>query len=184
MKKIAKKNKKFIIIGIIIIILLIIGIAFAYFTTTLNGSKDYVIRAGSLKLDLTEENELTLERVIPVEDSEGMSLDGFSFSLTNEGDIDTDYTIYLDDVALNEGESRISDTALRYSLVKNNVVGQASDLVSMGSNPNRVVDSGTISPDEKINYTLKIWVDYDATSEVAGGRTFKGALRIEDKQAV
>ena len=184
MKEALKNNKKFIIIGVFIIILLIIGIAFAYLRTTLYGEKEYVIRAGSLGLRLEEGNELTLEKQIPLEDSEGMILDGFNFSLINEGNIETDYTIYLDDIELDEGETRMPDSAIRYSLTKNEKAGSADDLSNMGVNPNRVVDSGSIAVDETINYTLRIWIDYDATTEEASGKTFKGKLRVEASQHV
>ena len=183
MKEAINKNKKVIIISIAIIMVLLIGIAFAYFSTTLNGTKDYVIRVGSLGLKLEEGNELTLEKQIPLEDSEGQSLNGFNFSLVNEGGIDTDFTIYLDDIALDEGETRMPDSAIRYSLTKDSVVGNASDLTRMGTNPNRKVDTGTISPNQTINYTLKIWINYDATSEEAGGKTFKGKLRVVASQS-
>ena len=183
MKEAIKKNKKVIIISIAIIMVLLIGIAFAYFSTTLNGTKDYVIRVGSLGLKLEEGNELALEKQIPLEDSEGQSLNGFNFSLVNEGNIETDYTIYLDDIPLDEGETRMPDSAIRYSLTRNDVVGDADNLSNMGVNPNRVVDSGSIAVDETINYTLRIWIDYDATSEDAGGKTFKGKLRVEAKQS-
>ncbi len=106
MKEAIKKNKKFIIIGLVIIVLLLIGIAFAYLTTTLQGDKEYLVRAGTLDLVLEEGNELTLEKQIPIEDSEGQSLNGFNFSLVNHGSIDTDYTIYLDDIALDEGKTK------------------------------------------------------------------------------
>ena len=112
-----------------------------------------------------------------------MSLDGFNFSLVNEGNIETDYTIYLDDIALDEGETRMPDSAIRYSLTKNDVVGDADDLSNMGENPNRVVDTGSIAVDETINYTLRIWIDYDATTEEASGKTFKGKLRVVASQA-
>ena len=184
MKEAIKNNKKFIIIGLIIIVLLLIGLAFAYLRTTLQGDKDYAIRAGTLNLTLTEGNELTLEKLIPLEDSEGMNLNGFNFSLTNEGNIDTDYTIYLDDIELDTNETRMPDSSIRYSLTRNDEVGDAKDLTSMGSNPNRRVDYGTISPDETVNYTLRIWIDYDATTEEASGKTFKGKLRVEATQPV
>ena len=93
-------HKKVIIIGIVIVVLLLIGVAFAYLTTTLHGEKEYLVRAGSLGLRLEEGNELTLSSQIPLEDKDGMALDGFNFSLVNEGNIETDYTIYLDDIAL------------------------------------------------------------------------------------
>ena len=47
---------------------------------------------------MEEGNELTLESVIPLEDEEGMKLNGFTFSLTNNGNIESDYSIYLDDI--------------------------------------------------------------------------------------
>ena len=113
-----------------------------------------------------------------------MNLEGFNFSLVNEGNIETDYTIYLDDILLDEGETRMPDSAIRYSLTRNDVVGDADNLSNMGVNPNRVVDTGSIAVDETINYTLRIWIDYDATSEDAGGKTFKGKLRVVATQPV
>ena len=184
MKEALKNNKKIIIISITIIVLLLIGITFAYLRTTLSGEKEYVIRAGSLGLVLEEGNELTLDKQIPLEDSVGMNLDGFTFSLKNNGKIDTDYTIYLDDMELNSGETRMPDSAIRYSLTKDSVVGSAKDLTSMGTNPNRKVDTGTISPEQTINYTLRIWIDYDATTSDASGKTFRGKLRVVASQSV
>ena len=184
MKEEFKNNKKVIIIAVAIIVLLSLGITYAYLTTTLHGKEEYMVRAGSLGLRLEESNELTLERQIPIEDSEGMKLDGFNFSLINEGNIDTDFTIYLDDIELDEGETRMPDSAIRYSLTKDSVVSNASDLTSMGVNPNRVVDTGTVAVDETINYTLRIWIDYDATTEEASGKTFKAKLRVETSQHV
>ena len=184
MKEAIKKNKKFIIIAIVIVVLLLIGIAFAYLVTTLQGDKEYLVRAGTLDLVLEEGNELTLEKQIPLEDSEGMKLEGFNFSIVNNGKIDTDYTIYLDDMELSEGESRIPDSSIRYSLTRNDETFMTRNMTTMGSNPNRRVDFGTIAPDETINYTLRIWIDYDATVEEASGKVFKVKLRVVATQPV
>ena len=183
MKKAIKNNKKIIIIATAIIILLLLGIAFAYLRTTLQGQKEYVIRAGSLGLVLEEENELTLGSQIPLEDSEGMALEGFNFRLINHGKIETDYTIYLDDIPLSEGETRMPDSAIRYSLTRNDEVLSTKNLTSMGANPNRRVDFGSIGVGETINYTLRIWIDYDATTEEASGKTFNGKLRVVASQS-
>ena len=179
MREAIKENKKTILISSLIILLLIIGITFAYLITTINGEKEYIVKAKELELKLEEENELTLNNEIPIEDSEGLSKDGFKFSLKNNGKDDYEYTIYLDDIPLEEGENRIPDSAIRYSLDRNETVGVAKDLESMGVNPNRVVDSGEIGSSETINYTLRLWLDYDATNEEAGGKVFKGKLRVE-----
>ncbi len=180
-----KKRKSIIIlISILLVILIVLGITYAYLRTTLEGQKDYVIRAGALDLILNEGNELTLEKQIPIEDSEGINLDGLSFSLTNKGNIDTDYTIYLDDIPLDEGETRIPDSSIRYNLTRNDEVIGPKNLTTMGSDPDRRVDFGIIGVDETINYTLRIWIDYDATSEEAGGKSFKGKLRVVATQEV
>ena len=123
MKEAIKNNKKIIIIGVFIIVLLLIGITYAYLRTTLEGQKEYVIRAGTLDLVLGEGNELTLEKQKPIEDEEGMSLDGFTFSLTNNGNIESDYTIYLDDIEL-EGtllNTRYSGEYIRFGSGENNL---------------------------------------------------------------
>ena len=73
---------------------------------------------------------------------------------------------------------------LDIDLTKNEVAGDADNLSNMGANPNRVVDKGSIAVDETINYTLRIWIDYDATSEEASGKTFKGKLRVVATQPV
>ena len=183
MKNAIKEKKKIIIISIVILLILLIGIAFAYLVTTLYGEKEYIVRAGSLGLELEENNELTLEKVIPIEDSEGLTLNGFNFSLVNNGNIETDYTIYLDDIPLDEGETRMPDSAIRYSLTKNEEMFMSRNLTTMGSDPNRRVDFGRIGVDETINYTLRIWIDYDATTEEASGKTFKGKLRVVASQS-
>ena len=177
-----RKEKLLIIGSILILVILLIGVAFAYLVTTLTGDKEYIVRAGSLNLILTEGNEITLEGQIPEEDSVVVSQDGFTFSVENKGNIETEYTVYLDDIELSEGETRIPDSALRYSLEKNETLGEAKDLTTMGANPNRVVDSDSLPVDGINTYTLRIWIDYDATVEEASGKVFKAKLRIEASQ--
>ncbi len=126
-----KKDRMVLIISILILVILLIGVTFAYLVTTLTGEKEYIIRADSLNLILTENNELTLEGQIPEEDSVGMARDGFTFSVENKGNIETEYTVYLDDIELSEGETRMPDSALRYSLEKNEEPGEAKDLTVM-----------------------------------------------------
>ena len=150
-----KRDKMILVISILILVILLIGTTFAYLVTTLTGDKEYIVRAGSLNLILTENNEITLEGQIPEEDSVGMSQDGFTFSVENKGNIETEYTVYLDDIELSEGEMRIPDSALRYSLEKNETLGEAKDLTTMGVNPNRVVDSDSLAVDGKNTYTYQ-----------------------------
>ena len=82
-----KKNKKatVIIISIFIVLILAILISYAYFTTELNGSEE-VVKVGTLDLVLDETSEgISLDNVVGISDSEGLSLDGSTFKLINKG---------------------------------------------------------------------------------------------------
>ncbi len=177
-KEAIRNNKKVILIGTLVLLLVLLGTTFAYLTKTLNGNKEYIVRAGSLNLVLTEPNDLTFEKIIPIEDEEGLALNGFEFSVENKGTATTDYTVYLDDVELSNGETRMSDAYIRYSLDVDGVKGSPKDLQSMGSNPERVVTTGTLKQNGKKNYVLRIWIEYNTTREQASGKTFKGKLRV------
>ena len=178
-----KKNKKatVIIISIFIVLILAILISYAYFTTELNGS-DQVVKVGTLDLVLDETSEgIILEEAVGISDSKGMSLDGSTFELRNNGNKTVEYTIYLDDNTISDTDTRIDDKYLKYNLNKNGNDSGATLLTKIGSNPNRVLDSGTIEGKGTNKYKLNLWI----TDEVDGnysGQVFSGKLRVEVSQ--
>ena len=179
-----KKNKKatVIIISIFIVLILAILISYAYFTTELNGSNQ-IVKVGTLDLVLDETSEgISLDDAIGISDSEGLSLGGSTFELRNNGSKAVDYTIYLDDNSIEETDVRIDDKYLKYNLNKNGENSGAKLLTSIGSNPNRILDSGTIEGRSTNEYSLNLWI----TDEVDGnysGQVFSGKLRVEVSQA-
>ena len=92
-----------------------------------------------------------------------------------------DYTVYLDDNTISDTDTRIDDKYLKYNLVKNGSDSGAYLLTSIGSNPNRILDSGTIEGKSTNEYSLNLWI----TDEVDGnysGQVFSGKLRVEVSQ--
>ena len=178
-----KKNKKatVIIISIFIVLILAILISYAYFTTELNGT-DQIVKVGELELVLDETSEgISLDNAIGISDSEGLSLEGSTFELRNNGSKAVDYTIYLDDNTIEETDTRIDDKYLKYNLNKNGADSGATLLTKIGSNPNRILDSGTIEGGKTNKYKLNLWI----TDEVDGnysGQVFSGKLRVEVSQ--
>ena len=178
------KNKKVtvIIISVLIVLILLLAITFAFFRTELFGS-DQIVKVGTLDLVLDETSEgISLDNAIGISDSEGLSLEGSTFKLINNGNKAVDYTIYLDDNTIGEADTRIDDKYLKYNLVKNGESSGAKLLTSIGSNPNRVLDSGTIEGKGTNEYSLNLWI----TDEVDGnysGQVFSGKLRVEVSQA-
>ena len=178
-----KKNKKatVIIISIFIVLILAILVSYAYFTTELNGA-DQIVKVGELELVLDETSEgISLDNAVGISDSEGLSLEGSTFKLINNGSKVVDYTVYLDDNTISDTDTRIDDKYLKYNLVKNGSDSGAYLLTSIGSNPNRILDSGTIEGKSTNEYSLNLWI----TDEVDGnysGQVFSGKLRVEVSQ--
>ena len=178
-----KKNKKatVIIISIFIVLILAIIISYAYFTTELNGT-DQIVKVGELELVLDETSDgITLDNAIGISDSEGLSLEGSTFKLINNGSKTVDYTIYLDDNTIGETDIRIDDKYLKYNLTKNGISNGASLLTSIKTNSNRVLDSGTIEGKSTNEYSLNLWITSDVDGNYSG-QVFSGKLRVEVSQ--
>ena len=177
------KKKKIITIisSIIIVLILVLAISYAFFSTVLNG-KDQVVKIGTLDLILNETSEgISIDNAIGVSDSEGMSGASSTFELKNNRTKPVDYIIYLDDKAIGETDTRMADKYLKYNLVKNGEASGATLLTKTGSNPNRILDSGTIEGKGTNTYSLNLWI----TDEVDGdysGQVFSGILRVEVSQ--
>ena len=178
-----KKNKKatVIIISIFIVLILTILISYAYFTTELNGTEG-IIKVGELELVLDETSEgISIDNAIGISDSEGLSLEGSTFKLINNGSKAVDYTIYLDDNTIGDNDTRIDDKYLKYNLVKNGASSSATMLTTIGANPNRVLDYGTIEGGKTNTYSLNLWITSDVNGNYSG-QVFSGKLRVEVSQ--
>ena len=176
-----KKKVTVIIISVLIVLILLLAIAYAYFSTQLNGTNQ-IVKVGELELVLNETSEgISLENAIGLSDSDGMALSPSIFELRNNGNKAVDYIIYLDDNTIGESDTRIDDKYLKYNLNKNNIDSGATLLTTTGTNPNRVLDSGTIEGGGTNTYSLNLWI----TDEVDGnylGQVFSGKLRVEVSQ--
>ena len=176
-----KKKVTVIIISILIVLILLLAIAYAYFSTQLSGT-DQIVKVGELELVLDETSEgINLDSVIGISDKNGLELDGSNFKLINNGNKAVDYTIYLDDNTIGDNDERIDDKYLKYNLNKNGADSGATLLTKIGSNPNRVLDSGTIEGKSTNKYKLNLWI----TDEIDGdysGQVFSGKLRVEVSQ--
>lgn len=185
MKKILEHKKIIILIITILVCIGLLAVTYGYLKSTDFGQKENLIKIGKLNLLLEENaegNVITIPNTIPILDEEGLASEGFTFSIENKDNITLGYTIYLDDIELDEGKERISDSAIRYSLDINEQKGEAKDLTEIGINPNRMLDTGILKTGIKNTYTLRLWIDYDATNEEASGKIFKAKLRVVAKQ--
>ena len=183
MEKDNSKKKKVItiVISIVIILILALAISYAYFSTQLNGT-DQIVKVGKLELVLDETSKgISLDNAIGISDSKGMSSTPSTFELRNNGSKAVDYTIYLDDNTIGETDTRIDDKYLKYNLNKNGTDSGATLLTKTGTNPNRVLDSGTIEGGRTNTYSLNLWITSDVDGNYSG-QVFSGKLRVEVSQ--
>ena len=185
-----KVLKSMLLLGVF---LLIFGISYSLFQVALNGTKKNKITTGILSLQLLDEHDvdittqeasgysIDLQNALPTSDGAGIAQEGFTFKLVNNGTIPAKYKIYLDDVELEQGESRLADTYVKYSLIKNDSIDYPEPLSYIGTNPNRILDMGLIKPSETNIYTLKLWVDENADAG-AMDKVFNSVLRVDGVQ--
>jgi len=172
-----------LLIVIIALIIILIGGTYAWYFITLQGTKQNVIKAGTLSLVLDESESIAIDlnNSVPISDLDGLNTTAYTFKLKNNGDISSSYVIYLDNMELELGETRMLDKYVKYSLTKDNGEPVTALLSTLGENPNRVLDSGIIKKDTTHIYTLRIWIDKDADNGVMN-TTFRGKLRVEAAQ--
>ena len=180
MKKPLKKRVIKLVI-ILSMVLLFFGLTYALFHLIIAGRKTNKLSTGNLSLLLDDDNasEIALENAYPISDEEGAKTKEYTFTLSNNGTINTRYTIYLDDEELN-GEERLEDSYVKYSLTKNEET-TTQLLSTIGKNPNRILDYGIIEAGTTNTYSLRLWLDYNADNK-AMGKTLITKLRVEATQ--
>ena len=177
-----KKGKKnsiliFSIVGVVLLVVLL-GISYALISQTLISSRKVILRAGVLELVLNEENAINITNAYPMFDEVGMIQDDvYNFKLVNNTSTDADYQLKLNKIA---SSNELSTSIVKYYLTKNNV-GTAKLLSTIPSTS--VVDSGTISSNTTINYSLRFWIDSSVTdSSLVNGKKLSYRLSIEASQ--
>ena len=69
-----------------------------------------------------------MEKAVPISDTEGEKGTEYTFTLENKGTVDLNYYLYLNDLDLAEGETRLEDNKVRYKLVKDDNVVTATNV--------------------------------------------------------
>ena len=177
-KKLNKTTKQLFALALVLVVLL--GGTYAWLTLQLKGEKTNVLRAGtlSLVLDDTTSGGIKLEKAVPISDEKGKTGTEYTFTLQNKGTNAASYTIYLDDVALEASETRMDDSKVKYQLTKNS----KETVALLNTLSNKVLDSGTIDGSTTNTYSLRVWIDSAAETEVMGTILYK-QLRVETTQA-
>ncbi len=177
-KDIEKEKKKFDnygkfakILFVIVIITALLGISYAVFRTVAYGEKTNELTVGDVGLIITNENSsgITLDGVVPTTEEEGKQTEGYTFTLQNTGDYLMNYKLGFE---LSD-DTTMPASSVRYTLAKEETEGASA---IMGDIKPEFIDgkyvyyleAGQIAAEASQNYTLKIWIDYNAGLEANG----------------
>ena len=158
------KNKKIIILIILILIsiLTLIGSSYALLTKTFT-SKKLSVEVGTLKVDFTEGNAITLDNTKPMSDSDGLNTTPYTFTITNSGTIDSYYTISNEE----DTNNTLDTTYLKYKLVSNDGYDSGiKRLKDIGTCTYRIADERALLRSKNVTYKLYLWIASDAPNSI------------------
>ena len=184
-------DRKLLLIAIVLILVVIIGTTYAWYRITRSSDAINKIKAGSLEmtLDDTATEGIKLLNEVPRSYRQGMETTEYTFTLTNKNSTSS-YSLSLKDLAkyINDeneevtvaDENRIADSKIRYILLKN---GEEATADKSKILTDRVIDTGTIEKGQTIKYSLRVWIDSRAETDIMG-KIFNAQLNIEATQYV
>lgn len=179
-----KKSYQVAIIFVLIGLILLISSTYAWLAFRINGTKNNDIVVGNLSVKIGESlnDGIQLENAIPVTDEDGKNQKGYTFSITNNGSITSNYVVYLDDMDIPKNEKRMNDEFLKYQFTMNGTTTEPQLLSIISDHgDSRVLDQGTLEPGDTNNYELKVWISDTAENEVMS-TIFRTNIRVDAEQ--
>ena len=152
------------VIAILCIALVFVGISYAYWHFTYIGDKTNIGKSKCLSIELTnQKNEINLTNTYPISDEEGKKLTPYSFTMTNTCDTFISY-----DVNLEMLEGTTMNSKYMAVMINNEKKELLSNLdstgtVITGSTESRKLASGSLSGEDSVDYTLRLWMDESVT---------------------
>ena len=185
----SKNNKKLLMVVLVLTLVLIVGATYAWLRLTKNSNTVNKITAGNLELvlDDTTSEGIKLVNEVPRSYRQGMETKEYTFTITNNSSV-SNYKLSLADLEkyTNEDgneivvadENRIDDAKIRYILLKD---GEESSADKSKILTDRTIDSGTIKKGQTISYTLRVWIDSRAETDIMG-KIFNAQLSLVAEQ--
>ena len=180
-------KKKVIIVGSILLVAVIVALSTSYAMFRFNVTKNtnFKLALGILELtikDTTTEDKFILKNTVPTKDDVALGEDGYKFTLTNTGTIDSYYSVYLDDILLSDAGERLDNSYIRFNLLNESNNQSNTSSLSSYSSDNRLITNGFLKKGESVTYILRMWVKYEAGNE-AQNKYFATQIRVVGTQA-
>lgn len=200
-----KKTLLFSILGVILLLVVVIGVSYAMYTFSANGTKQNVISTGTVSITYSESSTITLNNAYPSTDATGSTVTGHDLVFTVNAAITGSSTIsYEVGLANMTHNGNLTEDYVKFNLKKGEtyLIGTATTGVTIGSVKTNVgtlipqyrLDGGTLSTaDSSATYTLRAWIseNYNLTQNAnttdgttqtntsASGEYFKFGIQVK-----
>ena len=197
-----KNNNKskqilFSVFGILSLLIITIGVTYAVFTYTKEGTTDNVVTAGTLKFLYTENSAggtgINISEAEPISDTQGKSLVGdknvFDFKVegTNTGSEVIPYEVTLrkkDTSTMSEDNVKVylTDETESTDIVEPTLYSKLTQTnIDVGSNIEKTLYKGEVLGNTN-NYLktfrLRMWIDEDSNQNDINGKSFTGMVNV------
>ena len=158
------KDKKIIVLIVLILISIIalIGSSYALLTKSFKSEK-LSMQVGTLKVDFTEGNAITMGNTMPMTDENGMNTTPYTFTITNSGDVDAYYTVSNEEELANTLDTNYLKMRLTGSDGYDSGIKRLKDL---GTSTYRIVDERDLLKSKSVTYKLYLWIASDAGNDI------------------
>lgn len=148
-----KKNKLYILIGIIVLIILIVLI---FIFSKIIKKDDFITNNFEISADSNVSKD-DFKDLGPISDDSTNMIVPYEFSISNSKDEDSTYNLLIEDIIDKEkGKNTLARKYLNYELKLNDVVIKKG---TMSNIKNNILDTRTMAKNVINGYSLKIWLN-------------------------
>ena len=172
------KKKIIIIASFLLVIIAFVGSSFAYLKAEKGSVNNNQLTLGDLDVILlTDINNITIDKAVPVEDSEGLTNSKVTFQIKNNAGMIANYKVSLVDGTT---KSTMLNKDVRYQLKRTNeatsetVTMDITNLADTG-----LIDTGIIETGVTYTYELVMWLDINSNPN---GLVFAKNILVEGMQ--
>ena len=178
-----KKKQKIMLlsIGIFLTFALIVGLSYAYYMFNVSQSGTNALRTNCFKLTFTDRNDINLNNAIPMSDSEIDNLVPYEFSISNVCGIMAAFNVNVE--TLNNSDMNLNAISYTINGRNPNVLGSLEEVdpefyVNDNVKSSKTIDNGIIRPGQTKNFTIKFWINEDATVEQSASKIFESKIVV------
>ena len=127
-----------------------------------------------------KENNINLDNAYPISNDKGKSLTPYTFTITNTCDITAQYSVNLEVLRDSTLSSNFIDLMINNSSIRLLKSFTETKKVNTDSIESRKISYGYLKSGESVDYSLRLWIDYDTTMEDLNNETkiFKSKIVV------